>query len=226
MTPIVEGRVLHLEYRGLYDGVSLLWDRETGSLWHHITGASLHGPLKAHVLAPVRNVLHTTVDEALAADPRTRVAISDRPIRQDSRWAPFAERVPVLGEMFLRTMSHEDRRRPNLDIGLGVWTETAATYYPLETIQEAGNALVDEFQGQRLVVYFSPRARAPGAFYTTARTARWEGDVLRLDNGDVYRSGALYAADGTRRAIQRPLQVFTRWYGYALTFPETAIYGQ
>ena len=38
------------------------------------------------------------------------------------------------------------------------------------------------------------------------------------------RDGVLYGADGQRLEIDRPLQLFTRWYGFALTFPGTAIY--
>jgi len=32
MTPSIDGKVYHFESRGLYDGVSLLWDEETESL--------------------------------------------------------------------------------------------------------------------------------------------------------------------------------------------------
>ncbi len=64
------------------------------------------------------------------------------------------------------------------------------------------------------------------ALYTDAHAARWEGETLRLDDGSELRGGILYGRDGTRLAIERPLQLFTRWYGYALMLPETRIWAQ
>src|SRR5437879_3473058 len=124
---MVDGRVLHFEARGLYDGVSLLWDRETGSLWHHITGECLSGRLAGRRLA-VSNLLHTTVGAALEADPDIGVALSDQPVRRPNRWAALAAEVPVLSDLFRRTMGREDGRRPAMDVGLGVWTDKAARY--------------------------------------------------------------------------------------------------
>jgi hypothetical protein len=50
-----------------------------------------------------------------------------------------------------------------------------------------------------------------------------DGSRVRLDEGAV-RDGVLVDGRGRRVAIERPQQVFTRWYGFALTFPGTAIY--
>lgn len=215
----------HFEFRGLYDGVSILWDRETGSLWHHITGQALYGPLTGRTLSPVGNLLHTTVEQALAGDPDVEIAISDRPIRQESRWAPWVTRLPVLGAAFRRTMSAEDTRRPTMDVGLGVWIDSTARYYPLATIAAAGNALVDTLAGRRLLVYRPARpGSAPQALYTTASSAQWVGETLRLPSGETVDASGVIDADGHRRAVERPLQVFTRWYGFALTFPQTGVY--
>jgi len=197
LTPTVDDRVLHFEARGLYDGVSLLRDRETGSLWHHITGECLYGRLAGRKL-PVSNLLHTTVAAALETDPAIAVAISERPVRAPNRWAALAAEVPILSDLFRRTMAREGARRPTMDVGLGVWTDTAARYYPLEEVRVAGNTLFDRFGGRRLVVSFDRKAHALAARYSDAT--------------------------GPGGAVERPLQVFTRWYGFALTFPGTDVY--
>lgn len=224
LTPSLDGRLLHFEFAGLYDGVSILRDLETRSIWHHITGTGLHGSLRGRSLGPAGNLLHTTVRDALVADAATRVALSDRPVRQPSRWAPIAGRVPVLGPAFLRTMSREDTRRPSMDIGLGVWVDSIVRYYPLETIAAAGNALLDTLAGRRILVYASAEAVAPAAIFTGAATAGWVGDTLRLASGETIRAGVLHDARGRRQPPERPLQLFTRWYGFALTFPETSVF--
>lgn len=72
-TPTVDGQLLHFEFRGLFNGVSLLWDRETGSYWHHITGKALDGPMKGRQL-PMYNLLIATAEQALEGDPDLMVA--------------------------------------------------------------------------------------------------------------------------------------------------------
>ena len=37
--------------------------------------------------------------------------------------------------------------------------------------------------------------------------------------------GLLYDAGGTRAGTDRPRQLFSRWYGFALTFPKPEIFG-
>jgi hypothetical protein len=121
-------------------------------------------------------------------------------------------------------MAREDTRRPTMDVGLGVWTDRLQRYYPMEEIVTHDNVVLDEFEGRRLLVFFQPGARALSALYVETTAASWDGDVLRLDGGTFVRDGVLYDERGNRREMERALQLFTRWYGYALTFPDTEIY--
>ncbi len=225
MTPVIDGKIYHFEARGLYDGVSLLMDRETGSYWHHITGECLGGPLAGVRLAGLSNLLQMSVSRALEVYPDIQVAISDRRIRgRKSRWWPLAEKVPLLPDRFRATMAGEDTRRPTMDVGLGVWTDGLQRYYPLEVVAAASDFVIDELGGQRLLVYFDPTDHVLTALYSDATSASWNDEELRLSNGDVIRAGVLLGADGARKDMERPLQVFTRWYGFALTFPATEVY--
>jgi hypothetical protein len=222
---VIDGKTYHFEFVGLYDGVSILKDRETGGYWHHITGACLYGPLAGTRLAGQSNLLHLSVDQALAAYDDLNVALSDRPIRGErSRWWPLAESVPALPAGLRNTMAGEDTRRPTMDVGLGVWSERIQRYYPLEHIAARNDFLIDDFDGRRLLVYFDPAGHALSAFYTRAMNAEWRDKELVLDSGEMIRGGVLFGSDGERLEIERPLQLFTRWYGYALTFPATEIY--
>jgi len=64
------------------------------------------------------------------------------------------------------------------------------------------------------------------AFLVDADGLRWDGDVLRLSNDQYVEGSVLYHPDGTRASGARPLQIFTRWYGFSLTFPDTEIYAE
>ena len=59
---------------------------------------------------------------------------------------------------------------------------------------------------------------------TGLTAARWDGRKLTLDTGESIEGGVLYDEGGERLRMERPLQMFTRWYGFALTFPETGVY--
>jgi hypothetical protein len=128
--------------------------------------------------------------------------------------------------MFVATLGQEDTRRPRMDMGLGVWTNTTRRYYPMDRIREQGNALIDQIDGRKIVVYVDPETFAPAALFVNTATARLENGELRLDSGQVVRSGVLFNARGSRQTAERPQQVFTRWYGYALTFPGAEVFGQ
>ena len=127
--------------------------------------------------------------------------------------------------MFQATVKAEDDRRPTMDLGIGVWSENGARYYPLDVVRARGRAVVDTFAGERLLVYMDPANFVLAAFRVSGDDPRWDDDVLRLSDGSYVEAGVLYDADGARVSASRPLQVFTRWYGFSLTFPQTGIYG-
>ena len=146
-----------------------------------------------------------------------------RPIRGRRRFFdPLADRI--LGPGFRSTIVKEDTRLPTMDIGLGVWTESEALYYPMEAVQAAGGAIVDDFDGRRLLVYVEPGTYSVDAFFTEEETVIVEDSRLTVGEELVLESGVLRDAGGDRLEMERPLQLFSRWYGFALTFPGTAIY--
>ena len=203
-------------------------DLRTGTYWNHMTGEALYGPLVGNTLQ-VESVIHTTVKQVLAEDPNALVAISDHPqaaarVRRAGSLAQLLERIPGVPQMFPATMGNEDDRRERMDIGIGLWGDGGARYYPMETVIAEGGALLDRFDGRTVLVYNDPTARALLALRTDAGGVRWEGDVLHLSTGERIEEGVLLHASGERAQVDRPLQVFTRWYGFSLTFPDTEIY--
>ena len=202
----------------------MLSDDETESVWNHITGRAVYGPLEGYAL-PIFNLLHMTAEQALERYPGLSVAISDRPIRGRRRFFdPLADRI--LRPSFRSTIVKEDTRLPTMNIGLGVWTESEALYYPMEAVQAVGGAIIDDFDGRRLLVYVEPGTYALDAFFTQEETVSVEDSRLRVGEEWVLESGVLRDTSGNRLEMERPLQLFSRWYGFALTFPGTNIYGR
>lgn len=224
MTPVVNGKTHRFGVRGLYNGLLLMGDYETGSYWDHITGTCLHGPLKGYQLE-IHPLLHMNVAQALAQWPEVHVAISSElnlmqrllsffmvPLYR-SKWAIFP---PVV---FKKTMGKEDTRRKRMDLGLGVWTKATHRFYPLEMLHKQRGALIDELDDRRILVYIDPTSNIPAAIYTNAIQYAWHNEELKLDNGEIFRGGKLYNTQGVTQAVVYPMQMLTRWYGFALTFP-------
>lgn len=202
---------------------------------HPRTGP-LYGPAVGASIGPPGNVLHATVKQLMASAPEARIAISDRVYFAGGKRHGTVEGIALLGrrhhrpdtrsglsDVFAATLGAEDARRPRMELGLGIWWEGGSRYYPRDLIRQQGDALIDRVNGRTLLVYIDPDTSIPAAMFVTSTRARMDGSRVRLDEGAV-RDGVLVDGRGRRVAIERPQQVFTRWYGFALTFPGTAIH--
>lgn len=130
-----------------------------------------------------------------------------------------------LSGMFAETLGQEDARLERMAMGLGVWNDDTSLrrFYDFDLIRERG-ALIDEVEGRALLVYYDATASVPAAMFVDADAATREGREVRLDNGQRVVASRLLDANGEPVAVDRPNQVFTRWYGFALTFPDPEIY--
>ncbi|MGD8340989.1 MAG: hypothetical protein PVH89_09415, partial [Gammaproteobacteria bacterium] len=164
----------------------------------------------------------------LEFDSGMQVAISDRPFtgRSGAPGQGTLSDDARLMPMFIETLGEEDSRRPRMDMGLGIWTSETRRYYPLEAIRARDGAFIDRLDGRNVLIYIEARSATPTALFVDAENATVEGSEIRLDTGAVVRAGTLSDAAGNRLEAERPQQIFTRWYGYALTFPGAEVFGQ
>ncbi len=226
MTPQLNGRTHTFAEHGLYDGLFLMRDDETETFWDHLTGEAVYGPLVGQAL-PISTLIQTTVAQVLNNTPGALVGLSDQAIRRDDQLTADGLLAGIRGQlnrMFSSTIDELDTRRPTMDLGMGVWDGEVARYYPYDVVQGNGNAIVDTFQGRRVLVYLDPTAFVLSALYVEGDNPQWTGTRLNLSNGTYVEGGLLYDTAGDRLATDPPLQVFTRWYGFSLTFPGTDIY--
>jgi hypothetical protein len=236
LVPKVNGVATRFVTAGVYEGLMVMQDAATGTIWSHITGEALYGPAVGAKIGPPGNVLHATVKQLMASAPDARIAISDRVYFAGGKRHGTVEGIALLGrrhrrpdtrstlsDVFAATLGPEDARRPRMELGLGIWWEGGSRYYPRDLIRQQGDALIDRVNGRTLLVYIDPDTSIPAAMFVTSTRARMDGSRVRLDEGAV-RDGVLTDGRGRRVAIERPQQVFTRWYGFALTFPGTAIH--
>jgi hypothetical protein len=205
----------------------LLSDAESGSFWDHLTGECVHGPLKGNRLEGFP-LLHTTAGQALDAFPEAHVAISSL-----SAWQRVLALVQVgvrrvvgssLPPGFARTMGEVDRRRPRMERGLAVWTGRARRFYSLEALRAQGGAVIDELDGQRVLVCIDSASGLPASLFTDASETVWQEGTLRLDTGEIVRGGVAYDAQDVMRVAHRPMQSILCWFAFAFTFPDGSVW--
>jgi hypothetical protein len=247
LVPVIDGQMHHFTNAGVYDGLFTMYDAESHTLWNHVTGDAEYGPLVGRTLGPPGNEFQMNVAQALEKDSNIEIAISDRMYFAGGKQFGAAEGVPagrgrgqgattqgpagpspdaVMNGRFASTLGKEDLRRPRMELGLGVWTNTVRRYYPVSRIREHGGALIDQFDGRRVLIFIDSESNTPAALFVNAKSARTQGNDVVLDNGTVVRTGVLLDRAGRRLPMEHPQQVFTRWYGFALTFPGGEVYGQ
>ena len=225
LVPTVSGAGHRFETVGLYDGLFVMQDTESRTLWNHITGDAMYGPHVGESLGPVGNMLQMSAEQALAIDPNIELAVSTRPYNKGNR--PEADaggryrpsnKSAELSSMFIETLGDEDARLPRMTMGLGVVSERLVRFYPMDLIEENG-AFVDDFDGDMVLIFADPTTFTPAALFVDASGAVLGEREVRLDTGGVVRMGVLYDQDGRRLDVERPQQLFSRWYGFSLTFP-------
>ena len=184
----------HFRPYGLLNGLVILIDRETNSLWDHITGEAIDGPLKGYQLN-IWPVQMTTVQAALNEYPEITISFSTNHSfykRLAQLLYPKFIHANIYLPFFFRwsMQSETDPRLPELTQGLGIILDGQAKYYPLSTIPP--NGLEDRWLNRSLRVERNKIDGVPRAI--------WQ------DTGEY------------------PMQLLTRWYGFSFTYPGCEIY--
>jgi hypothetical protein len=171
-------------------------DDQTRSIWDHITGQAIDGPLKGHQL-DIWPMTVTTFEAELGRDRGTQLARSN--YRSIQQWLFSKTKKKAINEkgfippFFHLTMSTAiDDRLPKLAQGLGVFEDQEARFYPMNCL-EKGQSLQDN----------------------------WGSGRLRVQRDAV--DGMLQAT--WQETGEQPMQLLTRWYGFSFTFPNCSIYG-
>lgn len=190
MTPTVNGEVYHFQAGGLYNGVAILTDDETGTYWDHITGKAVYGPMEG-VQLEIWSLEITTVAAARIQEPDLRILQShQRPVFR--RAMHFGQRMfgqtGFLPKQFTETMAEEDSRLPRMTMGLGIIVDEVARFYPLQSIAKS---ITEDLNGQKLRVCINPANGFPVAQWENGTQPlqyflRWYGFALTFPHCSVY----------------------------------------
>ena len=222
---MVEERPLTFEVFGLLQGVLTMVDRETGSVWTHLDGKAIQGPLQGARMTMIP-VPHLTWGEWKASYPSTVVLSPDTPFRD--RYRPV--RIGVFNP---REALFGDQRLAANALVVGVEMSGQFKGYPLEELGKMNGVLNDTLAGQPILVVYDEAAHMGLAYAPVV-----EGRVLEFYNG---ASDGLELRDrltdslwdSRARAVSGPLagtslefvpSFISEWYGWSGYHPDTLLF--
>jgi hypothetical protein len=228
--PVVDGERYTFEVAGLYNGVFVMKDRQTGSIWTHYDGTVLTGPLAGgDTRLTIIPLVHATWEEWVASYPDSLV-LDWYPEFAARYRARLDEGEPGIGPGFQRTILNWDDRLPENELVLGVETTSESRAYVLAELPAEPAVLADGV-GDTPVVVFSD-----GAGFALAYSPILEGETLTFSvDGGAWVDQSATVWDRTGLALSGPnagkrlgfiTSFVTEWYGWAAYHPETSIYGR
>jgi len=187
----------------------------------------MYGDMLGKTLVRVGSLIHSQAGTVARTYPKARFV----PVPIDAVRAPLdnfaeAQRVaaePVWLPPIVATITQADVRLPRFEMGLGVWSDAGARFYPVTSLHARDNLVFDTFDGARVLVYIDSDTATPSALFTEATAGAWRGDTLTLNDGLTIKDGILLRGAEVQQP-RRPLQLVQRWYGFSTTFAGCAIY--
>ncbi len=229
LSPVVNHEILHFEIAGTYNGMLLMKDRETQSYWDHITGICLSGVhegyqldiLQSHLMLPTKAVLELYPDCLFG---REKMNVFQKLFTAFINWKAKINGKGFFPPGFRDSMLPIDNRLPEMEMGLGMYDGKSAKFYPLKTLKASGNYLVDEYNDRPILIYVSPATKIPDAIYQSGiADVTLTETTVNFPDGRYLKSGNLYSAEGDQLVVNKPNQLFSRWYGFVSTFPNCEV---
>lgn len=239
---VLDGRELTFGVSGkLWKNVLVMYDRQTGSLWSHMTGEAVVGPLTGKRLKTYPAAM-LTWGEWLKLRPATLVLEKPgggRGMRDPYEDYYYSARTGILSE------KHRDNRLHPKTWIIGLVLGGSAKAYPFPELDRAG-VVNDRFGGRELVVTYCKEARSgavfdrrldektltfvPDAASPGAGGAPGEGASCRFmrdeETGSRWQRLTGQAVEGPlagKRLAQRPsTQAF--WFGWKDYYPASEVF--
>lgn len=148
----VAGKNLHFGVSGLvYNACSLMYDRETQSLWSQFTGQAISGPLSGTRLDRIR-VRQEPRDLWLGRAPTSSVLVRPDPEGIDYRFSPYT--AYWLQEDIPFPVAAKDSRFHAKELVLGIVMKGKARAYLGSLLTAAGGRVTDNFQGKKIQILY------------------------------------------------------------------------
>jgi hypothetical protein len=235
--PRVDGQRLTFGFEGIWQGVAVLYDHQTRSLWLHLTGECFSGKLKGRFLKRLGTGRHTNWADWRRHHRGTDVIAEDpRYVGQKGDRGYFTRHgcmsgSPYFPDYFLPTIQHQDTRLLWSNLVYGVVAGGRARAYPFRDLKRTPGVVEETVGGVEATIWYDRRTRSAAAFRRkrgeTLLTFRVRPDRLRedLQTKSRWNMEGLCIDGPSKGARLEPLPgVMAEWYGWAAHHPGTEIW--
>ncbi len=222
---MVDGRALTFEVFGLWEGVLSMIDRETGTMWTHLDGKALVGPLEGARMTIVPMPVMTW-GEWKALYPETKV------LSQDTSFSDLYRPVEF-GVFDSSEASFGDDRLASNALVVGVEANGDFKGYPLEELEGVDGVVNDTLAGQPILVFYDAVAQTglaysrevDGQVLEFRNAAQGDFELRDLATGSVWNSqGKAVSGALAGKALQFVPSFISEWYGWSGYHAETTLY--
>jgi hypothetical protein len=229
--PVVDGQRHFFEIFGLFNAVMVMNDKETGSIWTHIGGEAVDGPLEgaSMKILPMQQV---SWEKWREVHPDTLVLSDDTPYKEFYRRTGMG--TAGLGPEFVASIVYWDTRLPENQVVLGVNVGDSFRAYPVHEIVFADGVLNDTLEDEPIVLIVDGDSA-----FSAVYSRKVAGEELNFDVADGQEfalmdreTGSIWNIEG--QATAGPLEgesltfvtsFLAEWYGWSAYHPETGIFG-
>jgi hypothetical protein len=167
----------------LWKDALVMYDRETGSLWSHVTGGAIDGPLKGQLLKPYP-ASHTTWERWKRLHPETVVLSKQTAFGVEGSRNVYQDYFDDPGRLGIFGTRNPDNVLPGKEFVLGLTLGNTRVAYPYRDLSRQP-LVQDEVSAEPILVAFSAKEATAVAFSRTVAGRALEFSNLREVGGDL-----------------------------------------
>jgi len=230
----VENRILTFGVSGkLWKNALVMYDRETKTLWSHLTGEAIEGPLKGHKLKMISSLPKMKWKAWQAIYPNTQVLSVNG--EEDLRRDAYIE-YHVSNRTGLFQTEHKDKRLNPKDMVIGVKTDHHQKAYPLKhpywkmsQNRSSTKMIQDELDGIPILVYFNAETYATAVYdrrLNETKQITFEKETQNHFAHDTQgNTWHLLTGQGPDGQFLKPIpHVRVYWFAWVDFYPQTLLY--
>ena len=213
-----------------------MYDHQTRTLWSHITGEAIQGPLKGKQLKPLASMPQIAWETWQTNYPNTVVlSVAFKGEMIESLGRDAYERYHASQDTGVSGMEYTDNRLPNKSLVIGVQLQTKGgntqfRAYPLTHFAETA-VINDTLDDVPLLIFHDRKSFATAVFKRNvagdARTFSHQDRHFVEDNtGTRWNliTGEAISGKDKGEHLERLTAVNIYWFAWARYYPETSIY--
>ena len=215
----------------------MMYDHQTDSLWSHVVGQAVTGPMQGTILQMIP-ATHTNWETWKRLHPKTLVLDPSRsPYRRDYNMDPY-EGYYSSHDTGVIAPRREDQRLPPKAFVIGLRLDSVVKAYPFTTLVKAP-VVNDTVANRSVVVTFQGRTATGQVFsrqvgdrvltFVSATTSAGEPLTMRDEQTASLWSGlAGVALEGTLKGERlTPVPAtYAFWFTWKDYYPDTLVYGE